>query len=76
MDAEIKNSKAMTIQIKEKIIFFQDILAHTEQEKSELLRQTEENLMYARFEWDRLKHMQQRLKEITLVMKKRVKKGQ
>ncbi len=66
----------MTIQIKEKIIFFQDILAHTEQEKSELLRQTEENLMYARFEWDRLKHMQQRLKEITLVMKKRVKKGQ
>lgn len=76
MDAEIKNSKAMTIQIKEKIIFFKDILAHTEQEKSELLRQTEENLMYARFEWDRLKHMQQRLKEITLVMKKRVKKGQ
>lgn len=76
MNAEIKNSKAMTIQIKEKIIFFQDILAHTEQEKSELLRQTEENLMYARFEWDRLKHMQQRLKEITLVMKKRVKKGQ
>lgn len=49
MDAEIKNSKAMTIQIKEKIIFFQDILAHTEKEKSELLRQTEENLMYARF---------------------------
>ncbi len=76
MNAEIKNSKAMTIQIKEKIIFFQDILAHTEQEKSELLRQTVENLMYARFEWDRLKHMQQRLKEITLVMKKRVKKGQ
>jgi hypothetical protein len=38
-----------------------------------LLNQREENLEYIRYETDRLKFMQERLKEINILMRKRVK---
>lgn len=45
-------------------------------DKYELLNEREDNIIYIRYESDRLKYMQQRLKEINNIMRKRVKDAQ
>lgn len=66
----------MTSQVKEKIIFYDQLLSRSWIHRYELLNQREENLVYIRYESDRLKFMQERLKEINMVMRKRVKDAQ
>lgn len=76
MEHEIKNSNAMISQVKEKIIFYEQMAQKTWIHRYELLNQREQNLEYIRYETDRLKYMQERLKEINILMKKRVKDAQ
>ena len=45
-------------------------------DRYELLNEREENIVYIRYESDRLKLMQQRLKEINVIMRKRVTDAQ
>lgn len=66
----------MTSQVKEKIIFHEQSAKKTWIHRYELLDQRHENLEYIRYETDRLRFMQQRLKDINILMRKRVKDAQ
>ena len=63
-------------QVKEKVAYYEEILRSNQLAKTELLKQREENIVYIRYESDRLKFMQQRLRDINNLMKIRVKLAQ
>ena len=62
--------------MREKIVYFEDILSSNQLAKRELLKQREENILYIRYESERLRFMQQRLRDINNLMKIRVKHAQ
>ena len=66
----------MVGQVREKIVYFEDILSSNQLARRELLKQREENILYIRHESERLRFMQQRLRDINNLMKIRVKHAQ
>ena len=66
----------MVGQVREKIVYFEDILSSNQLARRELLKQREENILYIRYESERLRFMQQRLRDINNLMKIRVKHAQ
>ena len=52
----------MKSQVKEKNIFFEQLMSRTWVDREELLQQRLENIKYIRFETDKMKYMQQRLR--------------
>ena len=66
----------MVGQVREKIVYFEDILNSNQLARRELLKQREENILYIRYESERLRFMQQRLRDINNLMKIRVKHAQ
>ena len=62
--------------MREKIVYFEDILSSNQLARRELLKQREENILYIRYESERLRFMQQRLRDINNLMKIRVKHAQ
>ena len=49
----------MVGQVREKIVYFEDILSSNQLARRELLKQREENILYIRYESERLRFMQQ-----------------
>lgn len=66
----------MTSQVRERIIFYEQLSQKTWIHRYELLDQRHHNLEHIRYETDRLRFMQERLKDINILMRKRVKDAQ